>query len=510
MLTSIRFRLSTSYVTLTLLTAALIGALTVSMVSRQLRAEEEEALRAQALLVADQAVRYFIPSAREGPLAELALTSAVLGGVHVRILGQGGEVLADSEDDIAAIRVLLLSTSGVVVSRSAGRLPGLDGPATSPPTATVPSTSRLNAAFSIVAATRGAWPARPFPPPAERSGAVSRTVPVGGATYPLGYVELSRDSVGAAAGAATRKAVLLAALAAVLVAAATGVLMGQGLTTGIRSLTAAAATMEKGDLASRSHVRGRDEIARLSEGFNRMAGQLEANFAALSRERDTLRRFAEDASHELRTPLTALITFNELLRNAASSDPQAREEFLAESHRQLQRLEWITRSLLILSRLDAGLVEPALEVYDARELLARVCRSWTDSAREAGVELGIAESATVVSVRCDASRVEIALANLLSNALNFTPAGGRVTAGVASTNGSVRYWVSDTGPGMVDEEQKRVFDRFYRGTNARGVGSGLGLAIVKSVALLHGGSVGLSSSPGRGCTFHFDLPALEP
>ncbi|MER3514529.1 MAG: two-component sensor histidine kinase, partial [Chloroflexota bacterium] len=109
-----------------------------------------------------------------------------------------------------------------------------------------------------------------------------------------------------------------------------------------------------GDLSTRAPVHGEDEIGQLARQFNQMAAHLEASFAQLSAERDALRRFIADASHELRTPITALQNFLDLVQGPAAEDPAARSEFLAESQKQVSRLEWITQNLLDLSRLEAG------------------------------------------------------------------------------------------------------------------------------------------------------------
>ena len=364
MLLSIRFRLSVSYVLLTILTAAVVGAFTVGMVSQQLRSDEEQLVRAQAVPVADEAFQHFMPVPRRGALHELAVSSAVLGGYRVRILGADREVVADSGTELDARRITLLSGSLQPPSSTAYALGaelasaeiGAPDPATLrlmerfsdeanlvvirryrighgvPSIVTYRRLRSLDALLATVTGTASrAASAVPSP-----SGGFTVTVPVGSAENPLGFVELTSSSgAAAAATAATGKAVLFAALCAVLVAAAFGVFMGQGMTLGLRSLTEAAAEMERGSLFARARVRSRDEIGTLSQQFNRMAAQLESSFSDLASERDTLRRFVADASHELRTPLTALKTFNELLRNAAADDPKARAEFLQESHLQL-------------------------------------------------------------------------------------------------------------------------------------------------------------------------------
>jgi signal transduction histidine kinase len=324
----------------------------------------------------------------------------------------------------------------------------------------------------------------------------------------VGYVELSGGpDFGMQAVTTTRRAFLLAGGGAALMAVIVGLLVSQGLAAPLRRLSTAAGQMSGGNLSARVPLRGQDEIGQLAGQFNLMAERLEASFAALSAERDALRRFIADASHELRTPITALKTFNELLQHAAADDPAARTEFLAESQVQLGRLEWITRNLLDLSRLDAGLVDLDLAEHDVREIIEAVAATFKPLASEKGVTLSVESAGDLMPVRCDRARVEMALSNVVDNALKFTPAGGQVRVGAGQVDKMVQLWVKDTGPGIDPADLPHIFERFYRGQSGRAEGSGLGLAIVQSIAQAHGGQVFAESEPGYGSRFVIELPS---
>ena len=331
--------------------------------------------------------------------------------------------------------------------------------------------------------------------------------PIGEADSPMGYVELSGGPDFAAEALTTaRRAFLLAAGGATLLAVLVGLLVSRGLTAPLRTLTAAASQMSSGDLSIQAPVRGKDEIGQLARQFNQMAERLEASFTELAAERDSLRRFIADASHGLRTPITALKSFNELLQGAAADDPAARAEFLAESQVQLNRLEWITHNLLDLSRLEAGLVTLDKADHDVGELTRTATAAFRTLAHEKDVALSVKAPTLSLKVCCDRARIELALFNLLDNALKFTSAGGQVEIGAEQADQNVRLWVQDNGPGIAPTDQERIFERFYQGQGSQVGGSGLGLAIVQSIVQAHGGHVTVESEPGAGSRFVVELP----
>jgi signal transduction histidine kinase len=237
-----------------------------------------------------------------------------------------------------------------------------------------------------------------------------------------------------------------------------------------------------------------------------MAAELQRSFAELEAERDALRHFVADASHELRTPITALRMHNELAQGPARNDPAARDEFLQESQRQIERLEWITRNLLDLSRLDAGLVGLDWAQHDAGDVARAAASPFRLVAQEKRIDLVLALPDEPLPARCDRQRLELAVSNLIDNALKFTPPGGRVEVGAAREAAGIRIWVADDGPGIDPADLPHLFERFYRGRSSAARGSGLGLAIVKSIIQAHGGQTRVESAPGRGSRFELDLP----
>ncbi|HUX77394.1 MAG TPA: HAMP domain-containing sensor histidine kinase [Anaerolineae bacterium] len=546
MFRSIRWRLVASYVLLTLLTVSLVGVLALSLIKRYVAQQERDYLTANADAVARQALPLMQPVVRRADLHELARTASFLGNVQVKILDDRRRVVADSGQPtevnefvwiVTPVEVNVQLPDGFphasIMVLPGGHLSAVPIPGAEP--FAIFEQLPPETEYIVVHRTERPWGSRfvfgarqrlevmPALPTADaptlrktlggqahpRSELVV-TVPAGEIDRPAGYVELSKGpDFGAEALATARRAFLLAAGGTTLLAVVVGLLVSRGLTAPLRSLTGAAGQMSSGDLSIRAPARGRDEIGQLARQFNQMAERLEASFAELAAERDSLRRFIADASHELRTPVTALKNFNELLQGAAADDPAARAEFLAESQIQLDRLEWITHNLLDLSRLEAGLIALDVTSHDAGELIRASAATFKTLAHEKHVMLSVTEPPSPVQVRCDRARIELALSNLLENGLKFTPAGGQVEIGAEQAHQGVRLWVQDSGPGIAPADQPRIFERFYRGRGRDVEGTGLGLAIVRSIVQAHGGHVTVESQPGAGSRFVIELPSAD-
>lgn len=249
------------------------------------------------------------------------------------------------------------------------------------------------------------------------------------------------------------------------------------------------------------------------------AVELERLLARLEEQNEQLReldRMKDDfvalVSHELRTPLTSILGYLELVLDGEAgevSDEQAR--FLAIIERNAQRLLRLVGDLLFVAQIEAGKLTLEREPCDLPQLAADCIEAARPRAAEKRIELAL-DVETQAQLEGDRTRLAQLLDNLVSNAIKFTPEGGRVRVRLTGCERRVLVDVSDTGMGISPEEQEHLFERFFRAPEAerRAIqGTGLGLTITRAIAEAHGGTIEVESEPGSGTTFVVCLP-LEP
>jgi signal transduction histidine kinase len=280
----------------------------------------------------------------------------------------------------------------------------------------------------------------------------------------------------------------------------------------LEALENAAQRLGEGDLTARAPQSGGDEIARVATAFNRMAGELETRDAAL-RTSDALRRqMMADVSHELKTPLTAMRGYIETLRMPdVALDAERRDRYFETIDRETRRLERIVKDLLDLARYEHGGVALQSRMFDIERLFDNVVKRHERAAQTKSVSIRIQVDALADQVVADPDRIEQAIENLVANALRHTPAGGTITLKATQEDGKPTLSVSDTGSGIAPEHLPHVFERFYKGDASRAAestGSGLGLSITKAIVERHGGTIRVTSGPGR-TTFTIQLPQAE-
>ncbi len=274
---------------------------------------------------------------------------------------------------------------------------------------------------------------------------------------------------------------------------------------GIRSLAA-------GDYAPRIHVGGGDEVSRLARDVNALGARLrevEEQRAALDRER---RDLTAAISHDLRTPLASVRAMVEALDDRVVEDPAEVARYYATMRREIERLSRMIDDLFELARLDAGALRLDLQPMALQEVAADVVDAMQAQARLKDVRLDLRVDGQPPRVALDAVRIERAIANLVRNALEHTPPGGRVDVRVDAADDALQLQVIDTGEGIEERDLPHIWERFYRAERSRsraqesGDGAGLGLAIVRGIVEAHGGTVAARSSPRHGAVFAARLP----
>jgi signal transduction histidine kinase len=301
-----------------------------------------------------------------------------------------------------------------------------------------------------------------------------------------------------------RRTMWLAGSAAVLLSAGGGAWLAWRAIKPVRAVAATAhRIVATGDLSARVKGPDRDdEVGDLVRQFNTL---LERNGNLLRAMREAL----DNVAHDLRTPLTRLRAGAEAALQTPDNLATAREA-LADCIEETDRIQRLLETLLDVSAAESGAMKLAREEIDAGGLLQGVAELYALVAEEKSIQLHAA-AAPGTRVRADATRLRQVLANLVDNAVKYTPAGGSVWIEAEPRGDQVVFTVRDTGPGIPPEEQEKIWQRLYRGDYSRSQrGLGLGLSMVKALIEAHGGTVAVTNHPAGGAMFTVDLPAGEP
>jgi two-component system, OmpR family, sensor histidine kinase BaeS len=266
------------------------------------------------------------------------------------------------------------------------------------------------------------------------------------------------------------------------------------LATNVSDLIDAAGKIEAGNYGVQVAERGPRELRSLARAFNQMSARL----ADQDRER---RDFVADLSHEFRTPLAIIRGQAEGIGDGVyPGDPAHLAPILDATH----ALETLVEALGTMTLADVGSLVLHREAVEVAVLINSSLAAFQSAADAVGVVLKADVEAGTPPVDADPARIRGVLANLLANAMRYTPAGGTVTVGARPFRDHVTISVTDTGQGIPDDLQAHVFERFTKGPGSPG--SGLGLAIAKDIITAHGGSIEASSEVGKGTVVRFTLP----
>lgn len=293
-------------------------------------------------------------------------------------------------------------------------------------------------------------------------------------------------------------AVFTAGAIALLLSVILGIYFAVGIARPVQRISDTASAIKEGNLSARTGLSGDDQLGQLGQRFDEMAD-------AIERDRDLERQLIGDVAHELRTPLMAIQATVEAIQDGVF---EADEEHLNTISFETRRLGRLVEALLHLNRLENGTTEVKRDLVNLSSVVGGLSTTHEALIESSGI-MFFTDVAPNVMIVGDQDLISQAVANLLSNAVRYTPENGMVTVELTRENGYAKISVRDTGVGISDEDMKKVFSRFWRADVARQSvdgGLGIGLALVKEVVDQHFGDVSVSSTLGEGSTFVMRIP----
>lgn len=447
--TSLRCQLTMSFMTLTLITALVLGAVLYIAVEETFAAQERAYLEKQAEL--------FVPVVHdvmlhrpgdEAALDQLTLMLSSVSEVRLRVYDASGSLVADSGVPVPLTDQLLPSDDEVVIDVEPQVV------------AAPPVPAKL-----VDGTERSEEEVRHSVHSAESGDLIGHIHLSHGPAYQDQLVTSVIQAWSMSAGVTILFSLLI------------GLLISRRLSNPIIRLTEATERMHEGRLDVRAEIDRDDEVGQLASTFNQMAQRIETMVMGL-------RRFVADAAHELHTPITALRTSIELAIEA----PQ--KTLLQRALRQVERLQVLTDDLLDLSRLDANAAGIKPVQTNLNRMVQQLGEVYASRAEQKGLNFELVLPDQTVMHEIDLMHFHRALSNLLDNAIKFTPEGGTIWLGLKAHSLGVLIRVQDTGIGVPPGDLPYLFDRFHRGSNTTDYpGSGLGLAIVKAIVKEHHGRV---------------------
>lgn len=272
----------------------------------------------------------------------------------------------------------------------------------------------------------------------------------------------------------------------------------------LRPLNNILSTVQKisdGQLNQRIEIKGNNEYARVAKAINTMTSSLEQ--VEKSRQ-----EFVSNVSHELKTPLSSIKVLSDSLLLQEDVPNEMYREFMQDINSEVDRMTNIINDLLSLVRLDNGAVKLNIKPFNVNDFLKAIIKQLNPLANKKNIAINF-DAKKDVTIEADEVKLNLAISNLVENGIKYTPEDGSVKISLDCDSTDCYITVQDTGIGISEEEQSKVFERFYRVDNSRDRetgGTGLGLAITHSTIVLHNGSVKVISGEGKGATFIVRIP----
>ncbi|GAB4187600.1 MAG: ATP-binding protein [Calditrichia bacterium] len=290
-----------------------------------------------------------------------------------------------------------------------------------------------------------------------------------------------------------------------------GLLLFFLLTRRLQRVTRTVRQFEQGDYHARIDLQSNDEIGTLANAYNHMAATINQHIEAIKNNDKLRRELIANISHDLRSPLASVLGYLETyLLKEQSMSPEQKREFLEIMYKNLQRLNKLVLELFELSKLDAGQVKFHMEPFSLAELCQDVILKFKPLAEKKRISVDQQFDKHISQAYGDIGMIERAISNLLDNALNYTPEGGKVTIILEEKDKQITVRITDTGYGIESQDLPHIFNRFYRVDKSRSSGStGLGLAITKKIIEAHNSEIEVHSTVNQGTTFEFSLEKIS-
>jgi signal transduction histidine kinase len=289
-----------------------------------------------------------------------------------------------------------------------------------------------------------------------------------------------------------------------------GFAISQSLIVPVKQINQRLGEIAAGDFSRNVDIANRDELGSLAANVNRMNGELRRVYEQLEAVNLHKSQFLANMSHELRTPLNAIIGFSEVLHERMFGELNAKQaEYVQDIYTSGRHLLALINDILDLAKIDSGHVELERSRFDLRLAIDNAVTLVRERAQRHGIALEVDAADGLGEIHADERKVKQILLNLLSNALKFTPDGGRVAVAAKRADGAAEISVADTGIGIAAADQELIFEEFRQAQTKPGQareGTGLGLALTRKFVEMHGGRISVESEPGKGATFTFTLP----
>ena len=268
---------------------------------------------------------------------------------------------------------------------------------------------------------------------------------------------------------------------------------------------------QEGDLEYRIENAEKSDLAWVTTTYNEMAETILDHIEKMKSVEKLRRELIANISHDLRTPLSIMQGYIETLQiKDKDLTDEERLTYLKTINNSGERLSKLITQLFEYSKLEANQIEPKKEPFLINELANDIHRNYAILAEQKNIALKLEMEESIPLVFADISLVECAIQNLMDNALKFTPKKGKVAVMIAHRNNNVEITIKDSGPGIKQENQELIFERYRQTkTGTQKEGAGLGLAIVKKIMELHNASINVLSKPNEGTSFSFSLPTYK-